>query len=107
MIFCREQIIFFEKAQPQQIFPDACDFGILITEDNKDIIRHHLMELNEWADVERLYTTDQQWKRVYSIPVEHEANGWVSGYQITVSYANLKGKQWLDFYINRTEWFPK
>lgn len=104
MIIAREQLVFFEKHPQLQIFPDSCDYGWLLTDENKPTFRAHIAALTESCEVVRPWATKGQWSRVYRIPVENDGPGVVSGYEIELSYAKLKGKEWLSWDINRTIW---
>ena len=47
MIPCKEDLNFFEELSTQQyeIYDDACDFGVWITNQTRNIARKHMMEL--------------------------------------------------------------
>lgn len=115
---CKEELVAFEKleARQRQIYPDACDAGILLGDIREEDLNKLRVDLNEMLKVfkkpEYDYRADT-WHGGRSveffIPIEMD-EGMEHGYKFRVAFCEdkkVRGGGFISIDINRTARHPK
>lgn len=108
----KEAIATFEKYAKQQvqIYPDACDYGVVATDKVKDDMHYAVMELmalnKKKTATRNEYSTGLSWEFKGTILIESSEDypGKYCGYQYTISYCETKKRNDKSFFTITSEY---